>query len=71
VAFAGIRAPEESVQSTCARRERMSRGLPRSALAQRLGIKIEEGRNVSPKSLAKVCVELALSEYGNHEAGGH
>jgi hypothetical protein len=49
----------------------MSRGLPRSALAQRLGIKIEEGRNVSPKSLAKVCVELALSEYGKHEAGGH
>jgi transcriptional regulator with XRE-family HTH domain len=61
------------------RRERMSQGLARWALARRLGIqyegtiqRIEQGAVVSPRCLAKVCSALGLSRiYKEHKAGGH
>ena len=71
--------PEPRSVAEAVRRERMTRGLPRSGLAQRLGIqyegtiqRIEQGYPVSPKCLAKVCRALGLSHIKNEQkAGGH
>ena len=68
--------PEPSSIAEAVRRARMSQGLPRWALARRLGIqyegtiqRIEQGDPVSPRCLARVCRALGLSRpYGEHEA---
>jgi transcriptional regulator with XRE-family HTH domain len=77
IAFLGYNPlPEPTCLADAVRRERMSRGLPRRALARRLGIqyegtihRIEEGRRVSEKCLSKVCAALGLNHlYKKHES---
>ena len=71
--------PEPTSLAEAVRRERMSQGLPRWALARKLGIqyegtiqRIEQGDAVSPKCLARVCRALGLGRtYKKHKAGGH
>ena len=80
IAFLGYNPlPEPRSLAEAVRRERMARGLPRSALARRLGVqyegtiqRIEQGAGVSRRCLAKVCSALGLSGmYKEHQAGGH
>jgi transcriptional regulator with XRE-family HTH domain len=80
IAFLGYNPlPEPRSLAEAVRRERMSHGLPRWALARRLGIqyegtiqRIEQGAAVSSRCLRKVCIALGLNEmYNEHEAGGH
>jgi hypothetical protein len=71
--------PQPASLGDAVRRERLALGLPRLALARRLGIqyegtiqRIEENRSVSLRCLAKVCSVLGLSQmYKRHKAGGH
>ena len=71
--------PEARSIAEAVRRERMTRGLPRWALARKLGIqyegtiqRIEEGAAVSARCLKKVCAALGLGwMYKEHKAGGH
>ena len=80
IAFLGYNPlPAPTSLAEAVRRERMTRGLPRRALARRLGIqyegtiqRIEEGARVSSRCLAKVCRALGISQlYNEQTAGGH
>ena len=79
IAFLGYNPlPEPTSLAEAVRRERMSQGLPRWALARKLGgqyegtiQRIEHGDRVSAKCLANVCHALGLSQmYEKHKADG-
>jgi hypothetical protein len=74
IAFLGYNPlPEATSLAEAVRRERMSRGLPRWALARSLGIqyegtiqRIEQGAQVSPRCLEMVCRALGLGRMYKH-----